>query len=126
MDLRLVLPSLLLVAVLFVILPVGTAVFSQFRYRKRVTCPLGQRDAAVAVHAGRAAVGAVLGREMLRVRMCSLWDDHYGCAQACLPALATAPDDRREIGRPEPPAAPPAGGRLQGRGPDEWRLIMLC
>ncbi len=83
MNPSIVLPGLVLAAVVFVMVPVGVAVFSWYRRPKSLRCPVTGRDARVAFDAPRAALAAAVGGHSLRIRGCSLWDDHYGCGQDC-------------------------------------------
>ncbi len=127
MDLTFVLPGLVLVAALFVFLPVSATVFRHFLSGKQVTCPVTHRDAAVSVAAGRAAVGAVLGHEMLRIEGCSLWGDDRHCAEACRPALMSAPDAGHGTGPLGPSVTPYTGGRGSGDGGgSSWHPFVYC
>jgi hypothetical protein len=84
MDLLIVLPMLLGIAVVFVLLPVAAAAYSYYRRPKVVRCPEAVRDALVRVSAARASLHAVTGRPEAVVESCSLWPHRRECAQACV------------------------------------------
>jgi hypothetical protein len=82
MDPSVVLIGLAVVAVVFVLLPVGAAMASRFRDARSVRCPESRTDAVVTV--GRAGLAEVLGTPAARrITTCSLWPERGGCAQAC-------------------------------------------
>jgi hypothetical protein len=83
MDLWIVVPSLALIAVVFVVLPVAAGVCSYYRRAKIVACPEACRDAVIEVHAIRAAVGAIFDRRSVAITSCSLWPRRRACAQQC-------------------------------------------
>jgi hypothetical protein len=83
MDPWIVLPGLVLVAIVFVMLPVGLAVFRHYSRPKMIRCPVTGEDAAIQVDAGDAGVRAALGQERLEILDCSRWPEER-CAQACL------------------------------------------
>ena len=83
MDLSIVLPTLVAIAVLFVLGPVAGATYSYYRHPKIVRCPDACREAVVTVNALRAAVDAMTGRPDLLVASCSLWPRRGGGAQGC-------------------------------------------
>ena len=85
MDLRIVLPALAALALLFVLMPVALTVLGQYRRPRRLRCPVTERDAAVQINAARAALGSLAGVRTLALRDCSLWRvDSPGCHQECL------------------------------------------
>lgn len=79
-----VVPSLLLVAIVFVLLPVGAAVFSRFRHPWRVPCPIAHAEAQIGIDPVAAARAELMGRPHLSVVSCSLWPARQGCAQRCV------------------------------------------
>jgi hypothetical protein len=79
-----VLLGLIGLTAVFVMLPVGLAVYSACRQPRRLRCPVTERDAAVRVDAYGAAVAAALGADSVRVSACSLWPENSGCGQECL------------------------------------------
>jgi nucleotide-binding universal stress UspA family protein len=92
----LVLLGVIVLAALFVIVPVAYATASFWRRPWIVRCPRKGVDARVTVDAGRAAAAEVIGRPRLDVAGCSLWRTFAGlesCAQECLslPAAARRP-----------------------------------
>jgi hypothetical protein len=92
--------SVLYVVLVLVPLVVGT--FDHYRRRHTVHCPDVRRDAELQIDARHAALTAVPGPPVLRVRSCSLWPERAGCGRDCVrPSLA---DDasRRAAGHPSP------------------------
>src|SRR5574342_82409 len=77
-------PGLIGLATVFVMLPVGLAVYSTWRQPRGLRCPMTERDAVVRVDAYGAAVAAALGADSRRVGACSLWPENAGCGQECL------------------------------------------
>ncbi|HEV8440016.1 MAG TPA: hypothetical protein VGT40_18150 [Methylomirabilota bacterium] len=79
----LIMPALVVLAVIYVLLPVGAAMSTRYRRAKLVRCPLTGRKTALRVE--RAGVAEALGRRSLRrVSYCSLWPERRNCSQACL------------------------------------------
>jgi hypothetical protein len=78
-----VLPGLVVVAVVFVMLPVGLAVFRHYSRPKVIRCPVTGDEAAIQIDADGAAVRAALGQERLEVLDCSAWPQER-CAQRCV------------------------------------------
>lgn len=88
-------PWLLLAAisalgVVYVLVPVVVEAFLRFRARRGLLCPESEMNAEVGVDARRAAVGAAVGRPLLRVKTCSLWPERGGCTRSCLPHFEEA------------------------------------
>lgn len=79
-----VLLAITLVAVFYVVLPVGVATFAHYRRARRLRCPLAGVGASVDVNATRAAVSEVAGGRKLNVRDCSRWPRAWGCRQQCV------------------------------------------
>jgi hypothetical protein len=96
MNPLLVLPAIIALSVGFVMLPVGLAVYAQYRRRKFLRCPETAAGAQIRVDARRAGLTAAVGRPLLRVTTCSLWPERQGCAQDCLDLPASAMRDLRE------------------------------
>ena len=71
-------------AVVSVFMPVFIDVYRKYRYRKVVTCPETLRFAEVNLKAGLAALGATVGRPVIRVKKCSLWPQREGCDENCV------------------------------------------
>ena len=96
MNAWLIIVGVVLIAALYVALPVGLAMSARYRRQKLVDCPVGYRPATILV--GRAGLAEATGiRALRRVRRCSLWPARGDCARRCL----ARPDDRlREIGSP--------------------------
>ena len=100
MDPWVVLPALVVLAVVFVVVPVGAATFTHWRRPFRLTCPRAGAEAQIKVGATRAAVLAVLGRGVSGIERCSLWPTVQGCREDCLALSARA---LRPMRRGEPP-----------------------
>ena len=96
MNPLIVLPTIIGLSVVYVMLPVGLAVFSRYRRRKFLRCPEAQTGAQIQVDARRAGLSAAFGRPSLRVATCSLWPERRRCGQACLGLPGSAVRDLRE------------------------------
>jgi hypothetical protein len=82
MNLWLVLPVILLIAIAYVLVPVGLAMATRLREPRSVPCPLAGRDATIRVR--RAGLAEAFARPSLRhVADCSLWPERAGCPQPC-------------------------------------------
>jgi len=79
-----VLLGVLVLAIVYVMLPVGFAIYSTWRRPRRLRCPVTERDTLVGVDAYGAGVAAAFGGSSLRVHECSLWPENSGCGQECL------------------------------------------
>lgn len=79
-----VLPSLVVVAIVFVVVPVGAAVYSRFRHSWRVPCPLERAEAQIGIDPVAAARAELIGGGEITVARCSLWPKRQGCEQRCL------------------------------------------
>jgi hypothetical protein len=69
---------------LFVLAPIAIDVYRQYRHRKVITCPESNGLAEVNLNAGFAALGAAIGRPVIRVKSCSLWPKKKGCDEKCV------------------------------------------
>ena len=94
MNAWVVLTGVVLIAALYVVLPVGLAMSARYRRQKLVDCPVGYRPATIRM--GRAGLAEATGiRALRRIRYCSLWPTRHDCARRCLDLH----DERlREIG----------------------------
>jgi hypothetical protein len=82
MNAWLVLAAVALMAVVYVMIPVGLAAREYFRRDKLVRCPVVGLGAGV--HVGRAGVAEALGcRSLRRISDCTYWPRRRGCAQRC-------------------------------------------
>ena len=61
--------------------------------KKLVTCPETHERVAVKVAVGRAALGAIAGKEHIELCACSRWPERAGCDQACLSELKENPEE---------------------------------
>ncbi len=80
-----VLSAIVILAVVFVMVLVGFAMYFSLRRPMALRCPVTERDATVQVDALEAGVAEALGTRSMRVRSCSLWPENAGCGEACLP-----------------------------------------
>lgn len=103
MDPWVVLPAVIVVALIFVVVPVAVVTFVHWRRPLRLTCPRAGSEAQIRVSAARAAVAAVLARGAPGIERCSLWPTLRGCREECL-ALPTG--DIRPVRRGTPPPRP--------------------
>ncbi len=88
MEVWLLLAAIVVLAVLYVALPVGLAMRAHFARPRAIRCPMERVDAAVEVRG--AGLAEALGWRSLRtVGSCSLWPRRQGCRQHCL----AAPDE---------------------------------
>jgi len=67
-----------------VVAPIVIDVYRQLRHGKLITCPETQRLAEVSLNTGLAALGAAVGRPVIRVKRCSLWPKREGCDENCV------------------------------------------
>src|SRR5205814_5237051 len=83
-----ILLAVVVLAVVFVVVPVGAVTFAHWRRPVRLTCPRAGTEAQIKVAETRAAVAEVLGRRAPGIERCSLWPALRGCREAChaLPA----------------------------------------
>ena len=89
MNAWVIIVGVVLVAALYVALPVGLAMSARYRRQKLVDCPVGYRPATILV--GRAGLAEATGiRALRRIRRCSLWPTRRDCARRCL----SRPDER--------------------------------
>ena len=84
-----ILLGLAVLTLLFVVVPVGWAVYAAWRRPIRLACPRTGTEAQLSVAALGAAVRATLGRDAPEVARCSLWPVVSTCKQECLAAPAT-------------------------------------
>lgn len=67
-----------------VVVPIVIDVYRQFRDRKVITCPQTHDRAGVSLNTGLAALGAAVGRPVIRVKRCTLWPLRKGCDEQCV------------------------------------------
>lgn len=114
-----VLTGIVVIAVVFVALPVGCSMSAQYRRWKIVRCPRAYRPAAIRV--GRAGLAEALGiRALRRVNGCSLWPERCGCDRRCLDLPGDEIHDAPSVSTPARAEYPPlflrrvCHGRHQG------------
>lgn len=90
MNAWVVIPVILLLAIVYVMLPVGLAVRTWYRHVRTVRCPEAGLDAAVAVDASQAGLAAAVGRRARRVTGCALWPERQACGRQCVARSAMA------------------------------------
>jgi nucleotide-binding universal stress UspA family protein len=103
----LILFGIVVLAALYVVLPVAATTFSHYRRAWRLRCPSEGASAQVRIDASRAAIGEALGRPALEVARCSLWPKLRLCTQACLALPASEMHPVRR-GAPAPGTTPDA------------------
>lgn len=96
----LILLGLVLVALVYVAVPVGAAALAHYRRPWRLKCPRAGTEAQIKVNALRAAVTEVLGRGGRSIERCSLWPSKQGCREEC---LELPPEAMRRVRRGEAP-----------------------
>jgi hypothetical protein len=88
MNAWVVIPVIAVVALLYVVIPVGLAMRRHFSTYKLVRCPVLGVGAGVLIRRG--GLAAALGWPALRhVSDCTYWPRHRACAQGC----RLAPDE---------------------------------
>lgn len=105
MNVWLILSGIVVIAALYVVLPVAATTFSRYRRPWRVPCPADGATAQIVIDAPRAAIGEVLGRPALEIAHCSLWTRLRLCRQECL-ALGESRMEPVRQGAPAPGATP--------------------
>jgi hypothetical protein len=83
MDPWIVLPSIALLALLYVLLPVAMTTFARYRHVLTARCPETGKDAWLRFNPIRAALSACVGPPRRSVQTCSLWPAQGGCGQEC-------------------------------------------
>lgn len=85
MNVPLLVPALVAIAVFFVLLPVAAATYLYYRRRpKEVRCPEDGRPAIVRVDAESAAAASLVDAHTRLITSCSFWPARSGCRQDCL------------------------------------------
>jgi nucleotide-binding universal stress UspA family protein len=92
--------GLVVVALVFVVVPVGATAFGLWRRPVRLTCPRAGTEAQLRVPPLRAAIASLFGRDAADIEGCSLWRVVRDCRQDCL----ALPESAR---RPVPVGTPP-------------------
>jgi hypothetical protein len=80
----LVILAILAIGAIFILLPVALLALTEHKRPRTVVCPETGRPATIGLDPGRAARGAIFGKEWLSVEDCTLWPEKGGCAQACI------------------------------------------
>ena len=127
MNSWLILPGLVVIALVFVVIPVGVVTFTYWRRPFRLTCPRTGTEAQMKVAATGAAVAAVLGHGAPEIERCSLWSTVRGCRAECLalPAGALRPMRRGEPPPRAPGASPTVLVPLDGSPGSEQALAVI-
>lgn len=68
----------------FVVAPAAVSTYRRYRGRRTIICPETDQIAEMEIKAGHAGVMALLGKQSLRVKWCSLWPRRKGCAEECV------------------------------------------
>jgi hypothetical protein len=83
MNLWLVAPAIVGLAVVYALLSVALTTLSRYRQLRLLQCPETGEDCWVRFDAARAALSSCLGRRRLAVQSCSLWPGKAHCSRAC-------------------------------------------
>jgi len=86
----LLIAGIVAIGLVFVVIPVFIDAYREFRHRRVVTCPQTHGLAEVSLNSGLAALGAAVGRPVIRVKSCSLWSKRKGCNEKCVGEYGTA------------------------------------
>jgi hypothetical protein len=87
----LVILAVVALGLLYVVVPVVVGTYRRFAGTKIPTCPATHAIAAVDLDATHAALTAAIGAPKLRVKNCSRWPEHRGCAQECVHEVESDP-----------------------------------
>lgn len=101
-----VLLGLMVVALVFVLVPVGASAFAQWRRPVRLTCPRAGTEAQIRVPAMGAAIASLFGWDAAGIERCSLWQVVGDCREEC---LALPESSRRAVPAGTPPPRANAG-----------------
>jgi len=71
-------------AVLYVVTPVVLDAYRRYRGARVVSCPESRMAASIRLDPLLVAASAAVGTPKLRVKTCSRWPEHAGCAQECV------------------------------------------
>ncbi len=80
--------AILMVAMVYVLLPVMMSEYGEYAKPRDVICPRGSEPAVVTVDARRAALTSVIGAKSLSITGCSRWPRQAGCDRSCLNQIA--------------------------------------
>jgi hypothetical protein len=80
----LVIAAVLGMGMIYVVFPVFVATFMGYRKNRQVHCPEEKKTATVNVDAQAAALSAVVGKNRVQIKNCSLWPERRDCAQECI------------------------------------------
>ena len=80
----LLISGILATGLVFVVVPVAIDAHHKYRFRKVINCPETRGLAEVNLNARLVALGAGVGRPVLRVKNCSLWPKRKGCDERCV------------------------------------------
>ncbi|MFQ5684942.1 MAG: hypothetical protein ACE5HC_16940 [Candidatus Binatia bacterium] len=71
-------------AALYVLVPLIIHTFQRYRKKRVLKCPQTDGLAEVDIDAPRAAFYSALGKQLLKVKACTLWPKKKGCDERCL------------------------------------------
>ena len=72
---------------------VAVTAYRRMRGVRIIVCPETDQPAAIAIHAGAAALSAILEKPDITVARCSRWPERESCNQACTAQVAVAPKE---------------------------------
>ncbi len=76
--------AILLIAGVYVLLPVMVSQYAEYAKPRDVICPHGSEPAVVTINAPYAALSSAIGAKSLRLAGCSRWPQQSGCDRSCL------------------------------------------
>lgn len=80
--------AILIIAAVYVMLPVMVSEYGQYLTPYDVLCPQTREPAVVTINARYAALTSAIGSKSLKLTGCSRWPEHTGCDRGCLSQLA--------------------------------------
>lgn len=76
--------AIIALALFAVLIPVAFHTFQRYRNKRVLKCPETDELAEVDIDAPRAAFYSALGKQLLKVRNCTLWPKKKGCDEECI------------------------------------------
>lgn len=86
-----VVTAVIVLALVYVMLPVAMAAYRRYRGVRTVQCPATGTPAEIEVDRVTAAVSATTGHTVLNVERCSHWPERKDCGQECLAQVEPPP-----------------------------------
>lgn len=83
-DAYLLITGLILLAAVYICLPLALHVHMKYRAREALMCPETGRLTSIQIDAARAARTALFGKPKLDITDCARWPERKDCAQLCM------------------------------------------